>query len=364
MKILYIVTGLGTGGAERQVLDIADMMSSKGHSIKIVSLSKKLDTGLIPAKKEISVEYLDMKKTILSFIRVYYKLRQIIKNYQPNIIHSHMFHANLMARLLRITVFFPKLICSAHSNNEGGRLRMFMYRLTNKLADINTNVSKNAVEEFIRKKGFSPSQICVMNNGINTIKFQRNNEYKLKIRKELNISSSTYVFLAVGRLTEAKNYPNLLNAFSIVKKNKNNVHLLIVGVGELEQSLKHLCSDLNLENSVTFLGLRHDIPIIMNVADTYVLSSDFEGFSLVLGEAMATERVVIATDCGGPAEVVGKYGFIIPSGNSTILADKMLETISFTQEERKILGSQARSHIKQHYSLEFVTDKWIALYQG
>ncbi|MBF0784789.1 glycosyltransferase [Muribacter muris] len=363
MRILFLITGLGMGGAERQVCDLADSLSSLGHSIQIISLSSKLDTGVLPNRKEIELFYLNMNKNPISFIITYLKLRNLIQKFQPSVVHSHMFHANIMARLLKLTQTFPKLICTAHSKNEGGKLRMLAYRITNRLADLNTNVSQDAVDEFIKKKAVNPNQMIAISNGINLNIFYKNEIFKAEVKKELEFDDSVYIFLAIGRLTDAKDYPNLLKAFSIVKHQKENVFLLIAGIGELEESLKDLAKTLNLSHNVKFLGLRRDIPKLMNVADTYVMSSYYEGLPLVLGEAMATENIVVSTDCGGPKEIIGNNGFLASIHDSQKLAEKMLETMALSQEQREILGKNAREHIKKNYSLDAITKKWLELYQ-
>lgn len=363
MKILFLITGLGVGGAERQVCDLADKLAQKGHSIKIVSLASKVEMGVLPKEPSIDVQYLNMDKNPLSFLYIYLKLRGLIRAFQPDIVHSHMFHANIMARMLRLFVPFPKLICTAHNTNEGGQLRMLMYRLTNHLAELNTNVSQEAVDAFVSKKAIKKNQMVAISNGIDTINFNRNEKFKLELRDELDIDTLSYVFLAVGRLNEQKDYPNLLNAFSIVKQQKNHVLLLIAGIGELESELKELSSKLGLTDSVKFLGLRRDIPKLMNIADTYVMSSHFEGLPLVLGEAMACENVIVATDCGGTREIIDKNGFLVPIRNSQALAEKMLETMDLSQEQREVLGKNAREHIIKNYSLDAIIEKWLEIYR-
>lgn len=363
VNILYIITGLGLGGAERQVCDLADRLVQKGHSIKIVSLVSKIEAGVLPKELSIDVQYLNMSKNPLGFISICLKLKDIVRDFRPDVVHSHMFHANIVTRVLRVFASFPRLICTSHSNNEGGKLRMLLYRLTNFLSDTNTNVSQDAVNEFIRKQAVTSSQMIVVSNGIDTQNFSKNVFYRDGIKQELDIDDSYYVFLAVGRLSDPKDYPNLLNAFSIVKQQKNHVLLLIAGIGELEAELKELSRKLGLTDSVKFLGLRRDIPKLMNVADTYVMSSHYEGFGIVLAESMACENITISTNCGGTKDVIGKNGFLVPIRNSQALADKMLETMDLSQEQREDLGKKARERIIKNYSLDAIIEKWLEIYR-
>ncbi len=362
MKILLLITGLGIGGAEKQVCDLADKFAQLGYQVKLISLSKAFSEQTLPKNNQIEISYLNMTKDPLSLVRAYFQLRNEIKTFKPDVIHSHMFHANLVARLLRLSTKIDRLICTAHNTNEGGILRMNLYRFTNFLSDLNTNVSQEAVDAFIAKKAVKKEQMIAMENGIDTSFFIKDKETANNIRSSLKLSEK-YVFLAVGRLATQKDYPNLLKAFSIVNKQKPNTCLLIAGIGELEQELKQYTVQLGISEKVSFLGLRRDINQLMNIADTYVMSSHFEGLPLVIGEAMATENVIVATDCGGTREVIGDNGFLVPIRNSEALANAMLQSMDLTEEERLILGKKSREHILKYYSLDAVANKWLVLYQ-
>ena len=345
MKILLLITGLGIGGAEKQVCDLVDKFVQLGHQVKLISLSKAFSEQTLPKNNQIEISYLNMTKDPLSLVRAYFQLRNEIKAFKPDVIHSHMFHANLMARLIRLSTKVDRLICTAHSKNEGGALRMSLYRFTNFLSDLNTNVSQDAVNAFIEKKAVKKGQMITIENGIDTSLFKKDCVMRENMQLSLPLIKNDYVFLAVGRLTDPKDYPNLLKAFSIVNKQKPNTCLLIAGIGELEQEL------------------RRDINQLMNIADTYVMSSHFEGLPLVIGEAMATENVIVATDCGGTREVIGDNGFLVPIRNSEALANAMLQSMDLTEKERSILGKKSREHILKYYSLDAVVNKWLVLYQ-
>ncbi len=364
MKILFLITGLGIGGAEKQVCDLADKFIQLGHQVKLVSLSPFFAEQTLPKEGEVKVVSLDMAKTLSGLFKAYIELKKIIKQFNPDVVHSHMFHANLMARLIRVSTRLNKLICTAHNTNEGGEIRMNLYRFTNFLSDLNTNVSQEAVDAFIEKRAVKKSQMIVLENGIDTSFFRKDNRLKLEITSELDFIKNNYTFLAVGRLMAQKDYPNLLKAFSIVHKQKPNTCLLVAGIGALEPMLKQYAKELKIINHVYFLGLRRDIHKLMNVADTYVMSSCFEGLPLVIGEAMATENIIVATDCGGTREVIGNNGFLVPIRDSEALASEMLKSMLLTKEERIKLGRNARQYIKDNYSLDAVVNKWLKLYQG
>jgi glycosyltransferase involved in cell wall biosynthesis len=173
-----------------------------------------------------------------------------------------------------------------------------------------------------------------------------------------------FVWLAVGRFEEAKDYPNMLNAFAKVVLERNDSVLLIAGQGSLMEKAKRLVDELNITTHVYFLGVRKDIPALMNAADAYVMSSSWEGMPLVLLEASAIGLPIVTTDVGGNREIVidGKSGFLVPPKNSEALAQAMLKMMDLPEELRKSMGQAGRKYIEENYSLEHVVDIWEELY--
>ncbi|MFQ2466643.1 glycosyltransferase [Aeromonas caviae] len=360
MKIALIITGLGMGGAERQVCDLADQFTAKGHKVLLISMTG--ETVNRPLSAKIDVAELNMAKTPLGFIKAYWQARQLIKQFKPDVVHSHMVHANLFSRLLRLSIRIPKLICTAHSTSEGGRGRMLAYRITDKLCDISTNVSQEAVDAFFAQGAVAKGRMLAMHNGIDTERFTFDINHRIRLRTELNISEEIPLLLAVGRLNVAKDYPNLLLAFHHIIKAGSLAHLVIIGVGDEETKLIKMVAELGLCKRVYFLGLRHDVHEWMSAADLFVLSSAWEGFGLVVAEAMACERLVVATDCGGVREVVANCGVLVPPKNSTELARALTDCLSLSAEQVKEQGRAARQSIVEHYSLKSQAANWLRLY--
>ncbi|EEQ7278297.1 glycosyltransferase [Escherichia coli] len=363
MKIVYIITGLTCGGAELLMTQLADQMFIRGHGVNIICL-----TGISEVKptQNINIHYVNMDKNFRSFFRALFQVKKIIVALKPDIIHSHMFHANIFSRFIRMLIPAVPLICTAHSKNEGGNARMFCYRLSDFLASITTNVSKEAVQEFIARKATPKNKIVEIPNFINTNKFDFDINVRKKTRDAFNLKDSTAVLLAVGRLVEAKDYPNLLNAINhlILSKtsNCNDFILLIAGDGALRNKLLDLVCQLNLVDKVFFLGQRSDIKELMCAADLFVLSSEWEGFGLVVAEAMACERPVVATDSGGVKEVVGPHNDVIPVSNHILLAEKIAETLKIDDNARKIIGMKNREYIVSNFSIKTIVSEWERLY--
>lgn len=354
MKILYLVTGLGLGGAEKVVVDLADQMHDAGHHVKIVYL--KGDISVYPKSSKIELINLNLDSP-LNILLALKKYKKIILDFQPDILHAHMVHANIFARISRLFIPVNKLICSAHNSNEGGGLRMLAYKYTNPLSDINTNVSDEA-SELMKKRGAFPTGVLTVYNGIDLNKF-------IKIKNEERLSDSDEInFLSIGRFNDQKDYPNLFKAISILKnKTIKKIKFYIAGDGELRLMLEELIQELNIGQEVKLLGKRSDIPELLNQADFFVLSSKHEGLPTVVLEAMACDCFVIATNCGGSAEIMGDTGILVRPRDSEDLARGLLQAITASPSEINNNNKRARERIENFFSLEKSVNTWVSLYE-
>lgn len=360
MKILYVITGLGQGGAERVVCDLANEMFKRGNEVKIAYLIGDVLTK--PEHEEIEVIGVNLSdfKTLLS---AYMKVSKIIKKFKPDVVHSHMVHANILTRLVRISTPISKLISTAHSNNEGGALRMLGYRVTHRLANLSTNVSQKATQAFEDMGAVPKDGMQTVYNGISLEKFNHIPEARAGLEKELDLNRSYKVVLAVGRFNEQKDYPSLLQAISLLKREVSYpFKVIIAGDGELRALLESIIKEEDLENDVILLGRRIDIPKLMSAADLFVLPSKYEGFGLVVAEAMACECLVVATDCGGVAEVLNNPEFLVPSSNALLLMKKMKVALELDAEKREKVIVKNLNHVRESFSLDRVIEKWVALY--
>ncbi|MEO5658923.1 MAG: glycosyltransferase [Polaromonas sp.] len=361
MKIMFVITGLGMGGAEKVVTSLADAFAEKGHHVLIAYLTG--DALVLPANPAIRIVDLHFKQPT-NIIAAYFRFRRLVIDFKPDIVHSHMVHANILARLLRISTSLPRLISTAHSSNEGGRLRMLAYRLTDRLADISTNVSDEAVAAFIERKAANYGRMVTVHNGISTINFSFSFYARATIRQQLGIKDNCKLILAVGRLNDAKDYPNLFRALQRVNTSSIDFKVFIVGDGPLRGKLQAMMRELHLNDCVELLGTRHDVAKLMCAADVFVLSSAWEGFPLVVGEAMACECVVVATDCGGVSEFIGSTGYLVPCRRPAALAEALAAALALSPSASKTLGQAARQRVQDRYSLDAAVEKWLQLYNG
>ncbi|MFK8258258.1 glycosyltransferase [Erwinia sp. AnSW2-5] len=362
MNIIYVITGMSVGGAEMQLALLAAKMVQRGNRVLIISLSGEVQVAV---DDKITIKSLSMSKNPLSMVSALFKASKIISEFKPDIVHSHMFHANVLSRLLRLFKSFPVLISTAHNSNEGGALRMLAYRLTENIPDLSTNVSPDAVAAFVKKKAVSAGNMVAVYNGIDTNKFKYSHFLRESIRSDLSIDVNTDVIFSVGRLVDAKDYPNLIDAYNHLVKNNllmNKTKLVIVGTGPLEAALKSLVEDYDLSADVLFLGARDDVEQLFNIADVFVLASQWEGFGLVVAEAMACNRLAIGTDSGGVKDVIGPCGMLVPIKNPVALAEAIAHYLQLPLSERDALGYAGRKRIENKFSIELIVDQWIDIY--
>lgn len=363
MKITLVSTGLEVGGGEKQVCDLADQFSSKGHLVQLISLTGK--TILTPKNRNVELIELKATKSLSGLLKALFTAKKHINSFQPDVIHSHMVHANIFSRFLKLIGSSVPLVCTAHSTNEGGSLRTLAYRYTDWLCNLNTNVSEEAVQVYLEKRICKQGKIIPVVNGIDVDKFHFDLSQREEKRKLLELSSDETLLLAVGRLSEPKDYPNLLDAFSeLIKSSNTRTKLAIIGVGDLDEQIKAKAHDLSLGDSVKFLGLKSDVQNWMCAADIFVMSSAWEGLPLVLLEAMACERAVVATDCGGISGAVQENGKVVPTQNSSALAEALGKYIELPTSKREELGKKAREYVLSNYSLSAIADKWVSIYRS
>jgi glycosyltransferase involved in cell wall biosynthesis len=361
MKILLLITGLGVGGAERQVCDLADVYAARGHCVVLGYMTGP--ARLVPSDPRIRLVKFEFRGGIVSFVRAAIQCRRLIRSLDPDVVHTHLVHANLFARLLRVCTPMRALISSSHTTNEEGWWRMLAYMATDSLATVSTNVSDEGVEIFERWPAVRKGRMIAVHNGISLDQFRYAADGRARVRHELGAAERTIVFAAVGRLSEAKDYPNLLRAIAKMRDEACDLKVVIAGDGPLRSRLETLADELGLAKVVTFFGNRHDVAAVMSAADVFVLSSAWEGLPLVVAEALACERVVVATDCGGVRGMLGECGYVVAPKDADQLATALLRAAQLTAAERAVLGAAARQRVESRYSIESAAETWLDLYR-
>lgn len=360
MNLLYLITGLGMGGAEKVITDLADNMVDLGHDVTLVYMIGK--AIVLPQSKKIDIIFLDFKRNPLSALAKFIKILKIKK---PDVVHSNMYHANIFSRISRIFCPFPKLISTSHSEFEGGRGRMLIYLLTSPLATISTNVSEQAKNKLIAAGAVNPNKILVVNNSVDINKFKKNDDYRAQYRKQFNLKKDDVCLLAVGRFHPAKDYPTLIKVFDQLRYKEKNIKLFIVGDGELRASIEAEIKTFALEDKVILLGIRQDIPQLMNMCDIFISTSAWEGFGLVLAEAMACSKRVIVSKNAGFMEILGEDSeYLIEAGNVNDFCKAIESLIHLNQDQIKFIEDENRRIIENRFSSDIIMTKWLQLYEN
>ncbi len=360
MRIVYVLTSLGMGGAERQVIALATRMADRGHTVAFMVLRPPLAAQWPTA---LPVVHLGMRKNPVSLFAAMARGRRFLANFRPDLVHSHSFHANIAARLFKISL--PRLIVlsSVHNVYEGCWPRMLAYRLTGSLARRTTFVGRAVMARFVRLKAVPLHKCVVVANGIDTEEFSPRSERREAMRAEMGAATG-FIWLTAGRIVPAKDYPNLLRAFRRVLELRPAACLWIAGepVDGATAALQTLAAELGLDGAVSWLGLRRDLPALLDAADGFVLASAWEGMPLAVGEAMAMEKLVVATDVGSVRELMGDTGFLVPPKSPEALASAMLDGMRQAPQFSQIAGRAARDRIVHEFGMDARADEWEALY--
>ena len=367
LRILYLLTSLGFGGAEKQTVALAECMAAKGHVVKLVVLKHTGEEWPI----NLPVFHLNLNKRVISVLRGLVLVRGFVLDFNADVIHSHTYPANIFGRILALNLLGrrprPRLVNTIHNVYEGGWLRMLVYRLSSPFTDGVTAVSNAAAERFIGLGAVPPEKMVVLTNGIDLEAFSTDSDRR-RLTRSIMQAGDCFVWLAVGRLAAAKDYPNLLNAFMLLRKLAPGTRLWIAGEGSVDDldlpCSPELHSIFSEDRALEFLGLCKNVVEMLDAADGFVLSSAWEGMPLVVGEAMAMEKVVVATDVGGVRQMVGNAGVLVRPGDSQALAEAMGKVMRMTAFEQKSMGQSARARIKDNFSMEAKVSEWNDMYDG
>jgi glycosyltransferase involved in cell wall biosynthesis len=270
----------------------------------------------------------------------------------------------MLARALLLTCRSTRLISTLHNEYEGGRARMLALRLTDFLSVHTVAVSQAVAERALQLRIVPPEKCRVILNGIDIASLTPDEERRATSRSAMG-AGRDFIWLSAGRLVPAKDYSNLLLAFSQVHAAAPETQLWIAGEGDAEyaEALQIKTIQLGLKQAVRWLGLRRDVAALLDAADAFALGSAWEGMPLAIAEAMAMEKPVAATGVGGVGELVDHCGLTVPPRDPNALARAMLTILNTPPAARRFLGQSARQRIVEHFNIERKADQWEALYR-
>jgi len=366
MKLCYIIDGLRSGGKERQLLELIKGLIRKKYmnprDILVISLYK--GGSMDNLFKELGIQLHYAVRRFEKDIFLLIKLNKIVKDFQPDIIHSFSIMTSLYALFLKMFqkfVFIDGSIRSAPNRYAISFRTKALNYLNYFFADHIIANSQTGLELYYAPRHKS----CVIHNGFDMCRIQ-NLESREIIKQEFSIDTDRIVGM-VGSFVDAKDYLTYISAAKIILKKRKDVTFLAIGDGNTIDIHRRL---LNSEQTkrFRFLGRQNDVGPIINIFDIGVLTSNTkshgEGISNAILEYMAFGKPVIATNSGGTKEIVvnKKTGILIDSCNVQTLATKINFLLDNPTIARK-MGEKGRQRIRQKFSLEKMVNSYLHLYQ-
>jgi len=369
-KILHVITGLNTGGAERALLHLCAHDNDSNQTHVVVSLGSRGAIGLEFKAAGIEAHALGMQGYVIWPIAAA-RLFQIVRRIRPDVVQGWMYHGNLAATVCAAAMDWRPALAwnirhSLYDISYEKRLTRWVIRGNRALSArpwaivYNSVVARSQHEVY----GFQGGKGCVIPNGFDLQKFRPDEETRRAVRAELGIPDKAVIIGHVARLHQMKDHAGLLQSMSPILAYNPDVHLVLVG-REVERSNKLLEPHLSRmpEIQVHCLGERKDVERIMAAMDIMCSSSAYgEAFPNILGEAMACEVTCIATDVGDSARIIGDTGSMVPPKNAMALREALEMMISRPAEERTALGKSARDRIAAHYSINAIVGRYQELY--
>lgn len=274
---------------------------------------------------------------------------------RPDLLNTHLWTADFWARIAGILAGVPVMVVTEHNVDRWkSPFRRAVDRLLFRFTTAAICVGGEVRDFYVQEVRLPPEKITVIPNAIDLRHFARAAAGGGRIRGECGVGDAEFLFVCAARLHPQKAHAVLLEAMSLLReRTASPCRLLLVGDGQERQPLEALTERLGLRREVLFLGPRTDVPAILRDADAFVLSSDYEGLSLAILEAMASSLPVVATDVGANSTVVenGRTGFIVPPRNPELLAGGMLRLV----EDRALaaaMGRAGRAVVQERYSIE------------
>lgn len=332
-KIMFLLTGSNMGGAEMVVKNLMFNLDSNLFDLFLVSIRP---IGVIgqEIKKKYPVFSLEANQKFNPLFL--YKLYKILKQEKPDILHCHLFHANLVGRIIGKIVKVPYIISTIHSDNIGSRFRYFFLKITDFLNDITVVVSNKVKQGLLERKIIAERKIKVIYNGVEEPDLTITENDVENKKRELKIENNYPIILSVGRLHSVKGHIYLVKAMKEIIDKYPRAKLILIGDGEERQRLEREAKELEIEDNILFLGEIKAEDIYYRLANIYVQPSLVEGFGITLVDAMKNNCFIIATNVGGIPEIIqdGVNGLLIESSSVDSLIFSIQKVLSLTQGEK------------------------------
>lgn len=366
ITILHLITDLEMGGAEVMLTKLLKMMDQWRYKNVVVSLTSR---GYLAERIEaagVRVHSLGMERSRID-VTVLPKLVKLVREIQPTILQTWLYHADLLGTAAAILSNRAKLVWNIRCSDMNLTHYPWTTRVTLKLLALCSRVPRTVIvnshvgQRFHQEIGYRSRQWRVIPNGFDVDEFRPQPAVYRSWRERLGLRPDTIVIGMVARIDPMKDHATFLEAARQVAAARDNVAFVLVGKGV--DLLASQANALDLAGKVHLLGVRPDMESIMPAFDIFSLTSAFgEGFPNVVGEAMACGVPCVVTDVGDSAFLVGEGGRIVPPMNPELLAREWLNIIDMDRGQRLRLGEVCRERIKHHFNLRSVVNKYQQCY--
>lgn len=372
MKIVHIITGLNNGGAEGVLYRL--VVNDKKNQHIVISMMDKGKYGPLLDRDGIEVICLNMEGGRIS-IPAIFKLYRLLKNLNPDLIQTWMYHADLIGgiigRLAGIKRIFWNIRHSTFNAEYTKKSTIFVAKLCGKFSSLVPEKIICCAESAIQNHidiGYCLDKFVVIGNGYDLTKFIKNNSWGNKVKQELNLGKYEGFLLGmIGRYDPQKNHKGLIEALSILKNKGYSFKLILVGrdLNDQNNELNLQLYEYNLKENTYLLDQRNDIPAILNALDIHILSSSYgEGFPNVIAEAMVCGVACVATDIGDSKVIIGEFGEVVEPNNSDLLCSSIVKLISLKKDKdrweefKDNISIYARNNFDLNIMLENYNNAW------
>lgn len=355
--IVHIITGLSRGGAENALYRLLSQEPNPSR-VHVVSLT---DGGIFGERLRIlgiGVTCLHMHPRLPSPLK-FFRLIRLLRKWQPRLVQTWMYHADLLGGLAAKAVNVP--VCwgvrqtdlSAQHSKLLTRTVAYLCATTSGWVPSRIISCSQRGAEIHRALGYV-APFTVVANGLDVSAWRPEPELRAGTRERLGLPEEAFVFVHAGRADPQKDHASLARAFSQVHAKCPLAWLILcgTGLGRGDFYYKALPFTEEARQQVLPLGARDDLPDLWQAGDAFVLSSLGEGFPNVVAEAMACGLPCVVTDAGDAAEIVGNTGLVVPTCDEKALAKALLEMAHMPTFERLRMSTDARERIKTHFTLD------------
>jgi glycosyltransferase involved in cell wall biosynthesis/GT2 family glycosyltransferase len=369
MKVAICITGLEVGGAETFLGELLKFRPAE-LDVRVYSL---IDGGPIAeriAALGIPVTGLHMQAGHPG-IRPLFRLAADLREYRPDVVHTWMYHADLLGGLAAKLAGVRHVIWHLHNSDLSPQRVRLMTRLVVRtcgllshwIPDVILSCSQSAVGVH-RARGYAANRFLVVPNGVDTERFAPSADARVSVRDEFGYAQDRPLIGLIARVDPQKNHRGFFDAVKLFFERGGDAEFLLAGrdVTPEHWQLPEWAQQTGHAERITLAGSRPDVPRIMAGLDVATSSSLGEAFPLVVVEAMACGVPCAATDVGDSALMIGDTGAVVPADDAGALADAWLHLLALTAEQRRALGDRARERVLANYTIDRVAQRIWGVY--